>query len=168
LALNAAIEAARAGEQGRGFSVVAEEIRKLAEQSKETSRTINRIIANLYEDSSLVVKTMGDLINKAQEQALSVDLTKEKYIEIAGAINRVEEKVALLNKSSINMDKMRTAVEEQIIKLAVVSEENSSKAEEVFASVEEQTATIGEISSSSEGLDDLAQNLQLIVGSFKL
>ncbi len=168
LALNAAIEAARAGEQGRGFSVVAEEVRKLAEQSKETSREINEIVGNLYNDSIMVVKIVDELLKTAENQAESVSLTRAKYMEIAEAIRTAEEKAGALNECSINIDKLRLEVEERIHRLAEVSEENSEKTEEVSATIQEQTASMEEISSSSEGLDAMAQKLQTLVASFKL
>lgn len=168
LALNAAIEAARAGEQGRGFSVVADEIRKLAEQSKESSKTINRIVNNLRMVSEENVKTMEDLLYISGEQSNSVNLTKDKFNEIAEAIKTAEAKVVKLNRSSLKIDEMRLQVEERIQHLAAVSIQNSANTEEVSASMQEQTTAMEEISSSSEDLDTLAQKLQQLVGRFTI
>lgn len=168
LALNAAIEAARAGEQGKGFSVVAEEIRKLAEQSKVSSKIINGIIHRLRRGTMEVVDTMEGLINIAGQQRGYVDLTRDKYLEIADAIRISGEKVKILNVSSQRMNGMRTEVEAEILKLAQLSEQYSSNTEEISASIEEQSASMQEISSSSEGLDTLAQELQRLVRKFKL
>ncbi|KAB3532502.1 methyl-accepting chemotaxis protein [Alkaliphilus serpentinus] len=168
LALNAAIEAARAGEQGKGFAVVAEEIRKLSEQSKEAIKIINNIIDTFKQDSLEVTEAMNNLITISTQQAENVKLSKEKYIKIAGAVGDTEAKVAILNNSSLKMDEMRKGVEERIIKLAEVSELNSASTEEVAASMEEQSASMEGIYTASEGLSTLANNLQEIVGKFKI
>lgn len=168
LALNAAIEAARAGEHGRGFAVVAGEIRKLAEQSKESTRIIDKIVSDLHKDNVEVVGTMENLIKIYREQVESVGLTKDKYIEIAKAIKIAESKVDILNESSLRIDEMRVEVEERIQNLTAMTEENSASTREVSESMEEQTASIEEITSASESLDVLAQHLHMLVGKFEI
>jgi len=168
LALNAAIEAARAGDHGKGFTVVAEEIRKLAEQSKESIKIINEIVNNLRKDNLEVVETMENLIDISKTQVESVNLTKGKYIEIAEAIKVAESKVGILNESSAKLDQMRLDVEDRIHKLAEVTEENSLNIKQVGESMEEQTASTEEITSASEVLESLAQHLRSLVGQFKI
>ncbi|MDF2892320.1 MAG: methyl-accepting chemotaxis protein [Clostridia bacterium] len=168
LSLNASIEAARAGEQGRGFAVVANEIRSLSEQSRESSKTINTIIDQLHHDTKQVEVTVENLIHISEEQMDSVNLTKVKYKEIAEAIKIAESKVHILNESRLMIDKMRVEVEEGIHSLVTVSEQNSANTQNVSAAIEEQTASIEEISTASDHLDVLAQNLRTLVGVFKL
>ncbi len=168
LSLNASIEAARAGEHGRGFAVVANEIRSLADQSRIYSGSINQIIDELRRDTIEVEDSVEDLIHISKEQMDSVNLTKEKYLEIAQAIQIAESKVDILNQSRTLIDKMRIDVEMGIQQLAQVSVQNSASTQNVSASVQEQTATLEEISSSSHSLDELAIKLEKLVGIFKV
>ncbi|MBS3994548.1 MAG: methyl-accepting chemotaxis protein [Alkaliphilus sp.] len=168
LSLNAAIEAARAGENGRCFAVVADEIRKLAEQSKESIKIIDEIVNNLYKDNSDTVGAMDDLINISKKQVDSVTLTKEKYLDISRAIKETEFKMEDLNKSSLKIDAMREEVEEQIQKLASVTQENAASIIQVSSSIQEQTASVVEISTASEGLATLAQGLKQLVLKFNV
>ncbi|HHY28543.1 MAG TPA: methyl-accepting chemotaxis protein [Desulfitobacterium dehalogenans] len=168
LALNAAIEAVRAGQHGRGFGVVADEIRKLAEQSKESTNIIDKIVRELKRDNAQAVQTMAKLVNINHEQVESVRVTKEKYLEIAKAIKKVEERVRILNESSLEMDSMRLEVEEKLKQSVHMTEENSAGIGKVSESMEEQAASIQMITSASEILDECAQHLQVLVSQFKL
>lgn len=168
LALNAAIEAARAGQHGRGFGVVAEEIRKLAEQSKESTRIIDSIVSELKRDNTNAVQTMEKLAKINIEQVDCVRITKDKYLEIAKAIKVVEDKVKVLNESSLKMDGMRLEVEERLERSVDMTEENSASVSQVSESMEEQAVSIQEVTSASRILDECAQQLRVLVSLFKI
>ncbi len=168
LALNAAIEAARAGEHGKGFSVVANEIRLLAEQSKASTGVINTIIDELTQDNQNIIITVEELISISKTQMGSVDVTEEKYKEIARAIKNIENKLGSLEVSRVNIEDARFEVEEMIHSLSAVSEENSASTEEVVASVEEQSQVISEIFNACERLSQLAEKMDDTVQVFKL
>lgn len=168
LALNAAIEAARAGDAGRGFAVVAEEIRKLAEQSSQSTRTIDDVVKELQLNSNEAVEIVSRVINIMDAQTTSIKITQEKYQQIADAIKKSEEAVLSLNMSSVKMDDMKNQILDTLQKLAAIAQENSASTQEVSAAIEEQNASMEEIAGASEGLSELAQNLHNIISRFKL
>ncbi|WP_177214543.1 methyl-accepting chemotaxis protein [Anaeromicropila populeti] len=168
LSLNAAIEAARAGEHGKGFAIVAEEIKKLAEQSAQSTKKIDYMVQKLERDSDMAVKIMADAKGLVHQQELSVEDTKDKFNEISRLIGDVENAILLIDKASQLMELHKSEVLQLIESLAAVAEENAASTQEVSASMEEQTASIEEISNASESLSDLAISLRALIEKFKI
>lgn len=168
LSLNASIEAARAGDAGRGFSVVADEIRKLAEQSKNSTEQIKKIIENIQKKSITAVKAMEETKNVVTEQDLAVIETQKIFSEIMKSISIMTAKVTHIKESVIDIDSSKGKVEIQIENISSISEETASATEEVSASAEEINATMDEFTRHAEDLKNLAEQLGEEIGKFKI
>lgn len=168
LALNAAIEAARAGEAGKGFSVVADEIRSLAEQSTKFTGEINRIINQLTSKTSMAVQIM-DKINKTMEsQSICVSETSDKFEGISNIIEDIRRDIGVVNNSNSEMSIYKEKIIEIMENLASISQQNAAISQEVTATVEEQEDSIGQISNASEVLSQIAEDLNQQLLQFKI
>jgi methyl-accepting chemotaxis protein len=166
LALNAAIEAARAGEAGRGFSVVADEIRKLAEQSSSFTNEIKVIINELKSNSLNAVKNVQEVIGIVAQQTNSVIQTEDKFTQIAVSIDQVKEIIKKLNSSAELMGVTKQTILELMQNLSAIAEENAAGTEEASGSIEEQTSAIEEMANSSESMALLAEELRSLIQKF--
>jgi len=167
LALNAAIEAARAGEHGKGFAVVADEVRKLAEQSAASAMQISGLISGIKNQINLSVDYINNGIEEVEEGVITVNQSGASFTSIVGEMQAVVEQINEANESSQMIAKRSIEVVQSIENIAAISEETAASTEEISASTEEQTSAMQEIAASAQELSILANDLQSTIVKFK-
>jgi methyl-accepting chemotaxis protein len=150
LALNAAIEAARAGEQGRGFAVVADEVRKLAEESQTAATEIELLIRAIQTQTGHAVDVVSNGAKRTEEGVVVVAQTRDAFERIGDAVDDMTTRVDQIASISEHIAASSQAMQQGIDAVASVAESASASAQEVAASAEEVAASADQVASSAQ------------------
>lgn len=168
LSLNARIEAARAGEAGRGFTVVADEVGKLAIESKEATKLITDITNSIQKDTLSTVEVVEKGTSTFKSQLEAVKDTNSAFTEIDEALDKISSQIKTLTDVMTDISNMKDTVTQAVENIADISQQTASAAEEVLATGEEQSESSGKLSKLAEHLAKIAETLKEKITYFKI
>lgn len=168
LALNAAIEAARAGEHGKGFAVVADEVRKLAEESNASANQIVEVIKEIKLDTKNVENAAGDSLDSVKDGVEIIGKAGNAFRDIVAAVQQMTNQIQEISATSEELSASAEQVSASAVEIAQAANISTSNVENIAAALEEQTATMEQVNGVAIELSQNAQELQEEIQKFKI
>ena len=167
LALNAAIEAARAGDQGKGFAVVADEVRKLADQSGTAAEQVSALINRIQKETKNAIMVMNKGINEVDDGSKVIYKANSYFELIFKAIQEISINMNDVSNSIDNMNKSGKEVFIDLSDMVKFSEKIAGETQGIFAAIEDQVASIEEMTASAQSFNEMTTNLEKLTNQFK-
>ena len=168
LSLNASIEAARAGEMGKGFAVVAEEIRGLADQSKESADKIRGIVENLISNSNQSVEIMNGVVGEIHQQNEKLGTTLEVFSTLNQEVQKVVGEINVISGELDHIESYKTDVVEKIDGLTEISQNNAASTEETAATMDQLAEIVEDCRQATARLNGIADELNATAKKFQI
>jgi methyl-accepting chemotaxis protein len=168
LALNAAIEAARAGEHGRGFAVVADEVRKLAEESSRATAAVGALVDEVQAQTRRAIEAVAAGSEVGEQGVTAVEAARASFERIDVAVDEMAERVAQIAAAIDEVADGSDRVRGDIVTVSEVAERSSASTDQVSASTQQTSAATQQITASATELAQTADELEALVGTFRL
>lgn len=168
LALNAAIEAARAGEQGKGFAVVADEVRKLAEESRNSAAKIAELIRSIQIETTNSVQMMSNVTDNVEDGIKVTEETAYKFNRIVSSMQTLNPQMVEISTTATEFTTQAEQVAAAMQNLLLMARETAETSQSIATSSEEQLAIMQEVSTAANTLSETADSLQNLTAKFNI
>lgn len=168
LALNAAIEAARAGEQGKGFAVVADEVRKLAEQVSHSVSNISTIVSSIQNETNVVTSSLLEGYEEVEKGSKQTKVSSETYRNISVAVTEMVSNIKRVTQNLQHIANHTSDIDNEIENIATISEQSAASSQQTAATIQEVSNSMESVTQNAERLNDTVDELQKVVQQFKL